>query len=496
MKKILNISVLLAAVAVAASCDLDLVPRGSIVYDPDNLITNESDMSGYEAGIVATLRGLDYGNYDMTSDIMMDEFNAQSDYGNNYGDVHRSDFTPSGGTNGSYSGPYGAINTFNIAIEGMKKVPSDFTERAAIARGEAYFGRAQAYLYMARCYAKPYGSSSESDLCVPLVTKYDQLARPARATVKEIYDQIKADLDSAAILLAGVSGEVRAQRPTIDAVQALYARYYLDIKDYDNAAASALKVINTGNYKLAETVDDMINECINDEGTEPIIQYYASLQEGIGSHGAYCGGSKDDERGIYYAPYFIPTEKLIEAYDTSDFRYKAWFDNESIVYLNKTWFENGEITVFKKYRGNPALRTSDVPNSANAIKPFMISEMYLIAAEAYAQSGNTASAKEYLNILQNARNAEETDGTMDNIKNEWYKETCGEGLRFSCLKRWGEGFSGRDPQPAAINVVMTGSLYTEKELPADDYHWQWPIPTWDMQTNLNLVQNEGYVDEE
>ena len=79
-------------------------------------------------------------------------------------------------------------------------------------------------------------SSAATDLCVPLVLVYDQAEKPARATVAEVYAQIKKDLDQAAGLLAGVKGAARAEKPTIDAVNALYARYYIDLGDYTNAA--------------------------------------------------------------------------------------------------------------------------------------------------------------------------------------------------------------------------------------------------------------------
>lgn len=500
MKKIFAILTLAIVAGALASCDLDLTPKGSISYDPSNLISDESDMTGFEAGVIATFRGLDYGVYDWASDVQMDEFNATYDYGNNGGGVHRSDFTASDyDTRDNYSGPFGAINTFNILIEGAMNVPSEFAERAAIARGEAYLGRAFAYLHMARLFGKPYGSTSSTDLCVPRVTKYDQLARPARATVQEIYDQIKMDLDSAAVLLQDVSGEARAERPTIDAVNAVYARYYLDVQDYTNAAASALAVINTGNYQLSSTVDELLNECINDEGTEPIMQFYASLSEGgIGYHTYYTEASQDSEsgHGLYYHPYFLPTKALVESYDEGDIRLDAWYDDTTSLFMNGTWYENA-VKVFTKYRGNPSLRSSDTPNSANCIKPLMISEMYLIAAEAYAQAGNTTEAATWLNALQTARGAELTDGSMESVKNEWFRETPGEGLRMSCLKRWGDGFSGRTEQDGASDIVIisTAGLYTDKVLSTDDYHWQWPMPVYEMQTNLNLVQNPGYADE-
>lgn len=83
--------------------------------------------------------------------------------------------------------------------------------------------------------------------------RYDQNERPARATVASVCAQIKTDLDSAAVILENVSGSVRAQKPTIDAVNALYARYYIDVKDAANAALYAHKVIDTGTYNLAST---------------------------------------------------------------------------------------------------------------------------------------------------------------------------------------------------------------------------------------------------
>ena len=120
--------------------------------------------------------------------------------------------------------------------------------------------------------------------------------------------------------------------------------------------------------------------------------------------------------------------------------------------------------------------------------------MYLIAAEASLANNNTAAAKEYLNAIQTARGASATEATTANIQNEWFKETVGEGLRMSCLKRWGTGYSGRPGQNAAVELkaLMNGAEYAQKSMPATDYHWQWPIPAYEMQINPNLKQNDGY----
>ena len=489
-----------AILAMIASCDMDLVPKGSISYNPgDQIITNQSDLTAYRANILACFRSLEYGDFDVVSDVMADYFNAASDFGNNYGPVHRTDNTFTTGdynTEDNWEYPYSYIKNFNIFIEGAKVVPAELKAQADVARGEAFLARAFAYMHLARHFGKAYSPETAStDLCVPLVTVYDQSERPARATVAQVYGQIKSDLDSAAVLLAGVPGEVRSQYPTIDAVNFMYARYYLDTRDYQSAAKYATDVINTGTYTLSSTAEEMTAEWINDEGTEPVMQFYASISEGQGGHSAYTGMTVTD--GVtYYHPYFIPSQKLIDAYDEGDIRFAQWFDGGDYPsYHNATWYNKDETDyyVFKKYFGNPDLYSSAAPNSAQAVKPFLISEMYLIAAEAYLEAGSAANALTYLNALQEKRHATlSLTATEENIRNEWYRETVGEGLRFSCLKRWGEGFSGRPAQPGAGMVVNTGSAYTEKVFASDDYHFQWPIPTYEMQTNLNLVQNEGY----
>ena len=126
-----------------------------------------------------------------------------------------------------------------------------------------------------------------------------------------------------------------------------------------------------------------------------------------------------------------------------------------------------------------------------APKPFKISEMYLIAAEAEL-STDVAAAKKDLNALQTARGAVATEATEATVQQEWFKETVGEGFRMSCLKRWGKGFSGRAPQAGAENVVQQGQYFTEKVFEANSYFFQWPIPSHELKVNKNLVQNPGY----
>ena len=497
MKRILKtIAISVSAVAVLASCDLNLVPIDSITYEEGGqLIQTEANLTALENGVLHSFRALQMGKYSLTSDLMMDGFNATLDYGNNYGGVHR--VTADDFNSGDYDvrdywmNNYIALKNYNILIAAAETANEDLKDKVDIALGEALFCRAMSYLNLARHFGKAYNSATAAtDLCVPLVLVYDQLEKPSRATVAEVYAQIKADLDKAATLLANVKGSARAEKPTIDAVNALYARYYIDLGDYANAAAYAHKVIDTKNYKLSSTASEMEAEFVNDNGKEPIYQVYTNLSsEGSNSLREYTFTTSDTQFNQVFKPYYIPTQKLIDSYDAGDLRLAAWFDNSEAVQINGSYYQ-GDFYVFTKYWGNPAL-TSNLRNGRQAPKPLMIAEMYLIAAEAELTS-NAAAAKADLNTLQAARGARTTDATLENIQKEWFRETVGEGLRMVTMKRWGLGYDGRPAQPGAVNALNLGTNYDQKVLPASDHHFCWPVPADEMNINKNLVQNPGY----
>ena len=371
------------------------------------------------------------------------------------------------------------------------------------------FCRASSYLTLVRHWAKPYSPENAQTPAVPLITVYDQFAVPVRATVQEVYDQILEDLDLAEELLAEVPGKVRAQVPTIDAVYALKARYYLDVQDYASALDYADAVISSdAGYRLASSEADMHVEYTSEQGTEPIMQLYSSKAEGLVGNTYYLHTSNDDYTK-YFSPYYMPTKALVEAYDKSDLRFKVWYclTDEAMTDAELTATQKpayplkvegsyyGGVYVFQKYRGNVNLYDGAVENGAHSAKTLLISEMYLIAAEAAVMNGDEATAKSFLNDLQKARQAVNTDGSMESVKKEWFRETVGEGMRLTCIKRWGDGLGERTEQKGAENLVMSGPGFVERTLKANSHVFTWPIPTYEIQITPSLVQNPGYVSE-
>ena len=505
-----SIKILTAALAVAAlsSCNLDYYPKDAITYkEGEALIQTEDDVLSYEVGIYANFRSLLGGEYDIADDLMFDGFNATRNYGNNYGGIHRTD---SGFTSGDYyvedfwQYNYYAIKDYNIIIECEETSPSSIRESVKYIAGEARLARAISYLRLARRFGDAYdAATAETSLCVPLVLKYNQQERPARATVKAVYDQIKVDLDIAAERLASDEGEAGAEYFTIDVVKAMYANYYLDIKDYANAYKYAAELIASGTYTLASTKDDLDKEYSADAGKEAIFLAHVAQTELPNSYSAYTNYSKNSAapKGEQYTSYYLPSKTLIESYDADDYRLALWFDDCSTIAFeySGSYYQN-QFYVFSKFKGNKALSSSGAYNACIAPRPFTIAEMHLIAAEA-AQKGGASAAEGLaaLNALQSARNATASASlTEDAVQKEWFRETVGEGRRLECLKRWKKGFSGRPAQDGAVaaNIIETladvNNNYEAKTMAADDFHFNWPIPSYEMKVNSNLVQNKGY----
>ena len=514
------IKLAIAAVAGASlvtSCDLNLVPTHAISYDESSvLIQTKANLSALENGLFDSFRRAQNGNFVEATEFQFDGFNATVDYGNNYGAMHKSDYNLTSGdydVEDTWAYNYFSIKNDNIFIAAADKVEDESLKAGvAIVKGEAHFLRAMSYMTLARHFGKAYSANSAStDLCVPLVLVYDQAAQPARATVAEVYDQIKKDLDEAASLLAGVKGAVRAKKPTIDAINAMYARYYLDIADYANAAIYAHKVIDSKTYKLASTAAEMEAEYVKDEGTEPIFQLAMALSE-------FSYVSDDDKSDAQVMnswtlalsnntydqvlrPYFIPTQTLVDSYDQGDLRFSAWFDGETVVNLAGNFFnvDKTDFYTFVKFFGNPAFATTPIRNGRTAPKLIKISEMYLIAAEASYRLKNDADAITYLCAITDERVATGMDSEysawksglnhtnlLAAIEYNWRVEMWGEGYGLQTFRRLAAEVQGNTKRKRGANHSANGGANIE---PGPEYTFQMPSAESSYNPSINTTTN-------
>ena len=121
----------------------------------------------------------------------------------------------------------------------------------------------------------------------------------------------------------------------------------------------------------------------------------------------------------------------------------------------------------------------------------MISEAYLIKAEAQARGG-IGDPIATLNELRTSRNASLLSGgdAFELVKEERFREMLAEGQRLLDLKRWGEDLNRTGGQD-----VMQGGLFTggsdapNLSKPASDKMWVWEIPLNDLNTNENMKPN-------
>ena len=188
---------------------------------------------------------------------------------------------------------------------------------------------------------------------------------------------------------------------------------------------------------------------------------------------------------------------MLYLYETNDYRKIAWFTQSAKVPVNIKGSLYNNIFLFTKYAGNANYNKAGFANGLVASKPFLISEMYLIAAEGLYQAAKETEGRNYLQSLQAKRKGTITEFTEENIQKEWLRETVCEGLRMSCMKRWEIGFDGRAVQPNASNLVENNpaSSYEQKAMDFDDRAMCWPIPSYEIKINTNLVQNKGYGNE-
>lgn len=365
---------------------------------------------------------------------------------------------------------YTGIGRCNDLLKNVPNISDGMFAQGQKARimGEAYFMRAYFYYNLVKAYGG-----------VPLVTvPYESFNADftiARSSVDDIYKQIIADLKQAeASLPVSYPSNIDTRgRGTKGGAQALLAKVYLSTKDYTNAAAKALEVINNSTYTLASgsAAYSSIFSANGKNSTESIfeIQYVSSSSQGNGLFSFYM--PTGTPAGIQPGSYQIaPTTKIINAYEAGDIRKAAalGLTSNNIPYVNKY----------------ARLTNGTEPN----IFVTRLADIYLVRAEALNNLEQTTDAAAALNIIRRrafglpltAASVRDFPSANDiangynltlAIENERFKELAFEGQRFYDLARTGR----------AKDVL---GITADKTL--------WPIPLREIGRNPRLVQNDGY----
>lgn len=334
---------------------------------------------------------------------------------------------------GTWNDLYYRINVANVILDELENVPhtteqdlSDYTR----VKGETLFLRAQFYFILANLYGKAYTPATcAADLCVPLkLTSYVEYDKNKdtqfdRNTVKEVYDQVVADLLAAEQCLTESQQKTSRllHRAGWQAVDVLLSRVYLYMQNYEGAEQKAKAVIDDTQFSLQSIANFT-------EG-EPVLT--SSNREMIFSQGGNRltpNRSASLAASVYGNPSeYCVTRDLYSLYDEDDVRRESYFGRNS---------QSDSISLMKYER---EVKLNDV-SDALAMR---LSEAYLNYAEACAmQTGKEQQANEALNTLRRHRidgYADETytgEQLARQISAERRKELCFEGQRWFDLRRY------------------------------------------------------------
>lgn len=502
MKKYLKISFLIALSISFYRCDnaIDINQPGRLT--PEVTFETVDDL---QAGLIGV-----YTKYDLTPEIA---FNAT------YSDEIAEGFA--GGGQGQDSGfrynlnagsdapaafwlnGYVELNSVNRVIEGSEFVTPEATEqdRYDDILGQAYALRAFSHFQLLSYFSTDYTDDNAlAVIKLDFVPTIDQ--KLLRNTNGEIYDLIESDLTKAASLLDRDSDPIYVSKDFVKALRARVAAYR---GDYTTAAPLAQELLNK--YQIADRNDYqlMFLDQSNAEIIFKLDRYLNGPYDGQGATGSeFAGGWAGANFAFVNATvgggaYYEFGRSLFNLFDPADIRYDVSVAPTSVVspdYQNAVDYSQEDKLIIQKYPG------SDGQFLMNDLKVFRSSEMLLILAESYADSGNlNGSSNSVASLIKDLRdkrfgtaqplpNYASSQEAWAAILNERRVEFAFEGHRWKDIKRLGEKANQnalRDPMDcSSFNMVC--------ELPYSDYRFTLPIPLVEFNGNPGLreQQNPGY----
>ncbi len=350
---------------------------------------------------------------------------------------------------------YSFIYQANSILEGLQKAIGISGSTKQQLTGEMKLTRALCYFYLTNIYG---------DVPLEITTNYIINAKMARASSDLIYNQIKLDLIDAESLLKDSYPTPGRVRPNKFTASALLARVYLYQHDWINAELQSSSVINCGIYSLLNTSElgDVFKIGSNETIWELMsVSIFFNTAEG----NTFIPFSSTTK------PSLALTSTLINSFESGDQRGipGIWVECDSV---------NGTDYCYPyKYK----VRTEPLGLENNIV--FRLAEQYLIRAEARAQQSELVDAESDLNVIRNRAGLPNIIYSsqltlLSAIQHERQVELFTEwGHRWLDLKR--------TQQADDILAPIKGSDWQSTDV-------LYPVPSFEIQSNPNLIQNQGY----
>lgn len=360
--------------------------------------------------------------------------------------------------------------------------------------------RAMIYLELAQLYQVTYSDASLNLPCVPIVKENmpaeKQLTNP-RASVKEVFEMIKSDLDYACDSLDGF---VRADKGYVDQAVAfgLRARANLVMQNWAEAAADADKALTlSGATPLSITEAGLpgfsMADAHNVLWASIIVETNDVVQTGIINWPSHLSSFYGDGYTSVGATRWI-SSALFEEISATDVRKGWWLDeNLSSPLLDAPGYNalKADIIAQETPYLNVKFGTGDgtVTGMGAAAADWILmraEELILIKAEGLAKSGGNG-ASELINFVQSFRDPSFAIGQHGSVEDEiWWQRR---------VELWGEGFAWGDIVRLQKDIVRTNSSNWPEEWANQNVTYGpiylWRIPQAEIEANQGISEAEN-----
>ncbi len=356
-----------------------------------------------------------------------------------------------------YSGPYKSIYSANSILEGLALSNQLTPDVKAQLEGEALFIRAFAYFYLVNMFGS---------VPLHLSTDYRVTSVAPKAGISKIYEQIISDLKLAESLLVESYPTTGRVRPNKSTAQAMLARTYLYLRDWQNAEKYASIVINKTTLYSLVALDSI---------------FLANSQETIWQLMPIA--SSNTNEGALLILQATPTQVslrnsfVLNGFEPNDKRKEAWI---------KTYSDNTGTYYYPfKYK----VRSSTTVTEYSMV--LRLAEQYLIRAEARINDGKIDVGITDLNIIRlrplaSGINANIIPLLSTTLSQSDALQAVEQERKIELFSEWGHRWFDLKRTGRAISVLSPLKPQWQ------DYDVLYPIPQDEVSRNSNITQNDGY----
>lgn len=369
---------------------------------------------------------------------------------NNTNEVATNDMT------GFYQIAYNTVYRSNNVINYINKVTDASQLQKNRMLADAYTLRALSHFDLVRVFALPYNYTADASHAGIIYRKNNTDATVPvgdPASVKEVFNNLTADLDSAIALYGNsvpiYAGGTATTWLSLEAAKALQMRVSLYKEDWLRANTLASEIISTNAYPLVSNGS--------------YVQSWKRKTTGISmdQEAIFMLFSRIDQSQASYGDNFNPINTIFgymaASNDLLNLFYGADVRGGNTMFVQKVL--NGSNYFFtSKYQG--------MADSANNQKLIRISEIYLARAEALAESNNLVPALADLNRIRKRANASLVDlllsnkqQVLDSIYVERRRELCFEGNGLFDITRKKRNLVRNDCQGSRCSIAYPSTLF-------------------------------------